>query len=233
MVYDPDMTRALGLVLPVCFVAVAVALAPVLQGCAVKASASAKANTGGDLDAEGSVGSGGASTAPPRTAPPPPPAETSAPATPAPAGCAFRCYIADGPHRLPLLADDETRITQTFAPTIEAFRVCTGGRGFHRKGSPTVNLRFNFQGELADEGHDLTDYYDDPAHACYEAVPKLIPKLAGPPASAVRCTESCVTKKSEKAAKAPGKKAPGGKGPRPPASPPPQDVPPPADAQEP
>ena len=95
-----------------------------------------------------------------------------------------------------------------------------GGRGFHRRGSPTLNLRFNMKGELVDEGHDLTLYQEDPQHACYESVPMSTPKLSGPPASAVRCAETCVTKKPEKGPKAP-------KNPRrgPPAPPPDQSPP--------
>jgi hypothetical protein len=124
-----------------------------------------------------------------------PVAEAPAPATPLPEGCAFKCYIAEGYQKQPLPEADEARFRGVFGATMDQLRACAGPSGYRRKSSPTLNLRFNFQGELVDEGHDFTGYTNDPNYSCYDRVPRSLPKAQGPAASTVRCAEICETPK--------------------------------------
>jgi len=143
---------------------------------------------------------------------PAPAAEAPAASTPLPEGCAFKCYVAAGYQKQPLPEADEARFRGVFGGTMDQLRACAGPRGYRRKSSPTLNLRFNFQGELVDEGHDFTGYTNDANYGCYDRVPRSLPKTQGPAASTVRCSEICETKKK------PAAKAPAASANKPPAS---------------
>jgi len=143
---------------------------------------------------------------------PAPAAEAPAASTPLPEGCAFKCYVAEGHQKQPLPEADEARFRGVFGGTMDQLRACAGPRGYRRKSSPTINLRFNFQGELVDQGHDFTGFTNDANYGCYDRVPRALPKTQGPAASTVRCAEICETKKK------PAAKAPPASGKKPPAS---------------
>lgn len=198
--------------------------------CQAKVGASAGASTGGDAHAEasGDVKSDGASKPEAKPDSPPPAATTTAAETPAPrpdGACAFHCYVAQGHDKVNIAAEDENRFREAFGATMDQFRQCSYASGrWRRKSSPVLNLRFNFQGELADEGHDLTGYGNDPQYNCFATVPHTLPKVAGPPATTVRCAETCETPKTQKAQANPR----GNRGPK--APPPPAPAPAPAPA---
>jgi hypothetical protein len=108
------------------------------------------------------------------------------------------------------------------------FRQCSAMHNWRRRrGSPVLNLRFNFQGELADEGHDLSGYFGDSQYNCYASVPHTTPKISGPPASTVRCWEQCEQPKPQNAKPTPGRRGQPKPGPAP-APPPASASPPPA-----
>jgi hypothetical protein len=182
---------------------------------ACAASASAKVNTGGDANANAEASgetSGTATPGPSAPQAPPPPTQTNAtafsagPQSPGTYGvCPFRCYVAEGAKRVAMAPEDEARLGQAFAEPMGQFRACGEGRRYrHRRSSPIVNLRFNAQGELAEEGYDLEAYVGDPEINCYATVPRTMPTVAGPPSSTVRCAEICERPKPPpKAPKAP------------------------------
>ncbi len=181
---------------------------------ACAASASAKVNSGGEAsgdvqaDATGETsGSGGTGST---TSSPPAPQTGNATAFSAGPGagsygsCPFRCYVAQGASRVAMAPEDETRIGQAFAETMGQFRSCGDGRRYRRRSSPTLNLRFNAQGELAESGYDLESYVRDPDIACYATVPRNVPAVGGPPSSTVRCAEVCERPKAPPRTKAKG-----------------------------
>lgn len=170
---------------------------------ACAAGASAKVNSGGEAsgdvqaDTTGDTsGSGGSSAS---TGGPVTPAPQSGNATAFSAGpstgssgvCPFHCYVAQGASRVAMAPEDEARIGQAFAETMGQFRSCGDGRRYRHRSSPTVNLRFNAQGELAESGYDLESYVRDPDISCYATVPRNVPAVGGPPSSTVRCAEVC------------------------------------------
>lgn len=168
---------------------------------ACAAGASAKVSTGGEAsgdvqaDTTGDTSGGGATN---NTSSPPAPqagnatAFSSGPSTSASYGvCPFHCYLAQGASRVAMAPEDEARIGQAFAETMGQFRSCGDGRRYRRRSSPTVNLRFNAQGELAESGYDLESYVRDPDIGCYATVPRNLPTVGGPPSSTVRCAEVC------------------------------------------
>ncbi|MBL8613600.1 MAG: hypothetical protein JNL38_40045 [Myxococcales bacterium] len=208
-----------------------VLLCALAVACQGKVGASAGASTGGDVHAEGSgeVKTDGDAKpeAKPDAKPEAAPTTTAEAPPPPPDGtCAFRCYVAEGPTKVQLSPEEERRFRDAFATTMDQFRQCSAAHygKWRRKSSPVLNLRFNFQGELADEGHDLTGYGNDSQHNCYATVPHTMPKVAGPPASTVRCSETCETPKTKtdktpKGAKPPKAAPPAAPAPAPAAKP--------------
>ncbi len=182
---------------------------------ACAAGASAKVNSGGEAsgdvqaDATGDTSTGGSGSGGSGVAPTPAAPQTgnatafsSGPAAGSYGACPFRCYMAQGASRVAMAPEDEARIGQVFAETMGQFRSCGEGRRYRRRSSPTLNLRFNAQGELAESGYDLESYVRDPDIACYATVPRSVPAVGGPPSSTVRCAEVCERPKAPARTKA-------------------------------
>ncbi len=171
---------------------------------ACAAGASAKVNSGGEASGDvqadttgdtsgssGSSGSNGSTSSPPAPQTGNATAFSSGPNAGSYGVCPFHCYVAQGASRVAMAPEDEARIGQAFAETMGQFRSCGDGRRYRRRSSPTVNLRFNAQGELAESGYDLESYVRDPDIGCYATVPRNLPTVGGPPSSTVRCAEVC------------------------------------------
>jgi hypothetical protein len=164
-----------------------------LTACQANANLSAKANTSGDVKAEGSADmSTHESSSPPapqtneavRSAPPPQQVTATG------SSCPFECFIATGADSIPVTAEEQQRLHSAFVGTMGGMQQCVGGNGWsRRRSSPVLNVRVNFKGEVTDVGVDARGY--DTYGSCLENVSRPLPDGTFPGPSTIRCSERC------------------------------------------
>lgn len=205
-------------------VSVVLATSGLTTGCAVhgKAKASASANevqASSDSDIDGAFsGAPPASTGTVASRPAPAPAPTSVPttasetsSTPPPDACPLTCYEASGATRMPLTPEETAQIRAALEPALSKMRACESPAAWKQQGSPTLHLRLDADGKLAeldvDPSRGDTGCFDSAALSSNVSV-----TLSG--RNTVRCAERC-EHESARRALVQGKPKSAGKGKKP------------------
>lgn len=206
---------------------VVVATSGLTTGCAVhgKAKASASANdvqasASSDGDIEGAFS--GTPPAPtgtvasrPAPSPEPAPASTTAsvaaPSNPPADACPLSCYEASGATRMPLTPEETAQIRTALEPALSKMRTCESPGAWKHQGSPTMHLRLDADGKLAeldvDPSRGDTSCFDSAALSSNVSVTL-------PGRTTVRCAERC-EHESARRALVQGKPKSSGKGKKP------------------
>jgi hypothetical protein len=161
----------------------------VLVLVACEASVSTKSKTSSDTHSDSSSAQTSDTSTP---APPPTPSATAAAAssTPAsPSACPFTCFVADGANKVTVSAEDQEKLRNALASTMDGARSCVGSGRRGYRASPVVNVRVNSAGEVTHVGVDVHGY--EAEQTCLEGVSHSAPDgvFSGP--ADIRCYEKC------------------------------------------